>query len=96
TAYREVAAAIAAGERFEAPTPGRIVARRSSTGGVGNLGLDLVRARLRRGRGWQTRERRRFDRAMVKLAGRGAARSPGRRLPVRKRPARRTRPSPRP
>jgi argininosuccinate lyase len=70
TAYREVAAALDAGERFPAPTHARIVARRSSTGGLGNLGLDLVRARVRRGRSWQARERRRFDRAMRKLAGR--------------------------
>jgi argininosuccinate lyase len=69
-AYREVAAALAAGERFEAPTPAKIVARRSSTGGVGNLGLELVRDRLRRARTWQTRERRRFGQAMGKLAGR--------------------------
>ena len=69
-AYREVAAALAAGERFEAPTPQRIVARRTSTGGIGNLGLDLAHARLRRARAWQGRERRRFDMAMRKLAGR--------------------------
>jgi argininosuccinate lyase len=70
SAYREVAAALQAGERFDAPTAARIIARRSSTGGVGNLGLDLVRSRLRRARGWQLRERRRFDGAMRKLAGR--------------------------
>jgi len=70
TAYREVAAALEAGERFAAPPRAKIIARRSSTGGVGNLGLDLVRARLRRGRGWQARERRRFDAAMRRLAGR--------------------------
>jgi argininosuccinate lyase len=69
TAYREVAAALEAGERFLAPSPGRIVARRSSTGGLGNLGLGLVRSRIRRGRGWQARERRRFDTAMRRLAG---------------------------
>ena len=69
-AYREVAAALANGDRFEAPTAAKIVARRWSTGNLGNLGLDLARARLRRGRTWQRRERRRFDRAMHKLAGR--------------------------
>jgi argininosuccinate lyase len=69
TAYREVAAALEAGERFPVPSPGRIVARRSSTGGLGNLGLGLVRSRIRRGRGWQARERRRFDTAMSRLAG---------------------------
>ncbi len=72
TAYREVAAALRAGERFAAGTQARIIARRSSTGGLGNLGLDLVRARLRGGRAWQGRERRRFDRSMRKLAGRAS------------------------
>ena len=69
-AYREVAAALAAGERFPAPRPAKLLARRTSTGGLGNLGLALVRARLRAGRAWQARERRRFDRAMRRLAGR--------------------------
>jgi argininosuccinate lyase len=70
TAYHEVAAALEAGERFPAPSTAKVVARRSSTGGIGNLGLDVSRARLRRARTWQARERRRFDRAMAKLAGR--------------------------
>ena len=69
TAYREVAAALRAGERLAAPTPAKILARRSSTGGLGNLGLDVSRARIRRGRAWQAGERRRFDRAMGRLAG---------------------------
>jgi len=76
TAYREVAAALLAGERFSAPSAAALVARRSSTGGLGNLGLRLVRDRVRRARAWQTRERRRFDRAMARLAG----------TPVRRRP----------
>jgi argininosuccinate lyase len=70
TAYREVAAALRQGERFARPTPAQLVARRASTGGLGNLGLDLARARVRRARAWQRRERRRFDRAMSRLAGR--------------------------
>jgi hypothetical protein len=70
TAYRQVAAALDAGEKFPAPSPTKLIARRSSTGGVGNLGLNLSRARVRRGRTWHARERRRFDRAMRKLAGR--------------------------
>ena len=48
TAYRQVAAALEAGERFPAPSPAKLIARRSSTGGVGNLGLNLGRARVRR------------------------------------------------
>jgi argininosuccinate lyase len=70
TAYREVGAALQSGATFPPPTPAKIVARRSSTGGLGNLGLARVGARIRTGRAWQTRERRRFDQALRKLAGR--------------------------
>src|SRR5690349_1904688 len=38
-AYREVAAELRDGARFTPPTPAQIVARRRTTGGVGNLGL---------------------------------------------------------
>ena len=69
TAYRDVAAALGAGEQFPSPSASTIVARRSSTGGVGNLGLGLSRARIRRARAWGRRERQRFDRALRKLAG---------------------------
>ncbi|MGH7627853.1 MAG: hypothetical protein ACREOF_00365, partial [Gemmatimonadales bacterium] len=68
-AYREVAAAIRAGERFAEPAPARLAARRRSTGGLGNLGLPAVNARLRAARRWAAGERRRFDRAMQALAG---------------------------
>ncbi len=68
-AYREVAASIKAGECFAAPPPARLAARRRSTGGLGNLGLPAVNARLRAARRWGARERRRFDRAMQALAG---------------------------
>jgi hypothetical protein len=83
-AYREVAAALRAGERFPSPAPGALVARRASTGGLGNLGLGLVRGRLRRGHAWQTRERRRFDRAMARLAGTGAGRTSATHRPRRR------------
>jgi len=69
-AYRAVARELADGARFPAPSPHAIVSRRRSTGGLGNLGLSLARARLRRASAWQRRERRRFDRALSKLAGR--------------------------
>jgi len=69
-AYREVKAALHRGDRFDAPSPDRIIARRRSTGGLGNLGLAEARARLRRARTWNRRERRRFDQALRKLAGR--------------------------
>ena len=41
TAYREVAAELAAGREFPPPSAAKLVARRSSTGGIGNLGLGL-------------------------------------------------------
>ncbi len=69
TAYREVAAALQRGERLVPPAPARILARRRSTGGLGDLGLAEARGRLRRLRVWGTRERRRFEVAMRRLAG---------------------------
>jgi argininosuccinate lyase len=67
-AYREVAAALKQGERFEPPSPARIIARRGSTGGLGDLGLSAAQARVRQARTWNARERRRFDAAMTRLA----------------------------
>jgi hypothetical protein len=64
--------AIARGERFAAPPPARLVARRRSTGGLGDLGLAPARARLRRAAAWNARERGRFTRALQRLAGRTA------------------------
>jgi argininosuccinate lyase len=69
-AYRAVAAGIKEGDGFPAPSAGAIMARRSSTGGVGNLGLAGLRARSRAAGRWAGRERRRFDAAMARLAGR--------------------------
>ncbi|HET8625188.1 MAG TPA: lyase family protein [Gemmatimonadales bacterium] len=68
-AYREVAAALEAGERFPAPSKSALLARRRSTGGLGNLGLPASAARLRAARRWGERQRTRFDRAMRVLAG---------------------------
>jgi argininosuccinate lyase len=72
TAYRDVAAAIARGESFDRPTASRIVARRRSTGGLGDLGLAEAASRIRRARSWGERQRTRFDAAMRRLAGRRA------------------------
>lgn len=69
TAYRDVAAAIKTGEMFPSPTPAEIAARRTSTGNLGNLGLDRARGRIRRASSWGRRESRRFDQAMRRLAG---------------------------
>jgi argininosuccinate lyase len=73
-AYREVADALGSGASFDPPSRSRLVARRRSTGGLGNLGLAEARARLGRQRRWERRQRGRFDAAMARLAGRRAAR----------------------
>jgi argininosuccinate lyase len=72
SAYREVAAAIREGDWWREPSTDEIIGRRRSTGGLGSLGLTSVRARLRAARGWATKERRRFDAALGRLAGRRA------------------------
>jgi argininosuccinate lyase len=68
-AYREVAAALKRGERFPAPAASRLIARRSSEGGIGNLGLTDAWRRWRAMTRWCERERDRFERALRKLAG---------------------------
>ena len=72
TAYRAVKDALGRGERFSPPAQTRLVARRGSTGGLGDLGLRDIRVRIRRARTWNTRERRRFSQALRALAGRTA------------------------
>jgi argininosuccinate lyase len=74
SAYREVAAAIREGDWWREPSTAEIIGRRRSTGGLGNLGLPLVRSRLRAVRSWAAREQRRFDQALESLAGRGGLR----------------------
>ena len=69
-AYREVKEALVRGEKFVAPSAVRIVSRRRSTGGLGDLGLPEARARLRHASAWAGRERRRFEGAMATLGGR--------------------------
>ncbi len=68
-AYRAVAAALARGERFPAPARAALLARRHSTGNLGNLGLPRVRARVRARRTWAAQARRRFQTALTRLAG---------------------------
>jgi argininosuccinate lyase len=68
-AYRDVAAALKKGESFDRPAPGEIIARRGSTGGLGNLGLPELKKRIRQARSWNARQRKRFDQALRKLAG---------------------------
>jgi hypothetical protein len=76
SAYREVAGELKDGQGFDAPSSDQIIARRRSTGGLGNLGLPELRTRIRRALAWGARERRRFDRALHKLTGRLSARPP--------------------
>lgn len=68
-AYREVAAALRRGERFPAPSPARLIARRNSTGGIGRLGLDQAWRRWRAVERWCEREGDRFAAALRRLAG---------------------------
>jgi argininosuccinate lyase len=83
-AYRAVAEELAAGATYPPPASHEILARRTALGSPGNPGLDLLRDRLAACRRWGARERRRFDGAMARLAGRpltgspvGATRRPG-------------------
>lgn len=69
-AYREVSAELRAGRRFPELRPDAVIARRGSAGGLGNLGLDTARARLRRLRDWRRREARRFTAALTRLTER--------------------------
>jgi argininosuccinate lyase len=69
TAYRDVAASLARGESWAPPSPAEILRRRTSTGGLGNLGLPALRGRLSRERRWERRARARFERAIARLAG---------------------------
>ncbi len=73
-AYRDVSAELTAGARFAAPSRHQVLARRRSTGGLGNLGLSAARSRVRTCRQWGERERRRFEGALRRLAGRGPGR----------------------
>lgn len=71
-AYREVAAELKRGASYPLPAPGRLIARRTSEGGLGRLGLDRAWRRWRAQEKWCERERNRFDRALSRLAGRRA------------------------
>ena len=69
-AYRQVAEALRRGESFPASTAREILARRKSTGGLGNLGLGTLRRRLARSRRWASAERRAWSRTAARLSGR--------------------------
>ena len=69
-AYREVARELKSGSTMPAISNRELIAARGSSGGLGNLELGLARARVTRARSWWRAERRRFDDAMLRLAGR--------------------------
>ncbi|HET9132980.1 MAG TPA: argininosuccinate lyase [Gemmatimonadales bacterium] len=73
-AYRDVAAAVKRGDDIPVLTAAEVAAARTSTGGLGNLGLPTLRARLRDLTRWNVREWRRHDTAMARLAGTSRAR----------------------
>jgi argininosuccinate lyase len=68
-AYRAVARAVRRGEALPVPSIAALVARRRGTGGLGNLGLETVRARIAARRRWRGRVGRRFSGALARLAG---------------------------
>jgi argininosuccinate lyase len=72
-AYRAVARELKAGVTMPAISDRDLIAARVSAGGLGNLELRLARARVSRARRWWRAERRRFDDAMLRLAGRRRA-----------------------
>ena len=69
-AYRDVSRELKAGARMPAIADRELIAARSSAGALGNLELGLARNRVARARRWWRAERRRFDDAMLRLAGR--------------------------
>jgi argininosuccinate lyase len=69
TAYRAVAAEVAAGRLFPRPKVDSILERRRSIGGLGNLGLTVLRQRLAAARREVGRARRPFVTAMARLRG---------------------------
>ncbi|HRP09000.1 MAG TPA: lyase family protein [Gemmatimonadales bacterium] len=66
-AYREVAARVKRGEQVAEPSPAALLAKRSSTGGLGNLPLSELKARARHTLHWNARMRQRFDVSLARL-----------------------------
>lgn len=69
SAYRAVAAALVRGERVPTPVTAALLARRKTPGGLGDLDLGAVRARLAARRRWSGQARRRYAGALRRLAG---------------------------
>jgi len=70
-AYLDVSRELKAGARMPSIADRELTAARTSAGALGNLELGLARKRVARARRWWRTERRRFDDAMLRLAGRG-------------------------
>ncbi|MGH7591498.1 MAG: lyase family protein [Gemmatimonadales bacterium] len=68
-AYRDVAAALKQGESFPPPGAAALIARRRAIGGVWNVGLSALRARIRATARWAATEERRFRAALRRLDG---------------------------
>lgn len=69
SAYRAVAAAVARGEPVAGVETPALLARRRTPGGLGDLDLGAVRARLAARRRWSGQARRRYAAALRRLAG---------------------------
>lgn len=69
-AYREVAAEVKRGVAMPPITSAALIDARRSTGGIGNLPLAALRARVRSATRWQLAERRRFAKALAALTAR--------------------------
>jgi argininosuccinate lyase len=69
SAYRSVAQEVTRGKQFDLPALPGLTARRRSTGGLGNPGLEMLVRRGRELERWEKRERKRFVTAMQRLAG---------------------------
>ncbi len=67
-AYREVAAELKRGEAMPSLAPAALLAARKTPGGIGNLPIASLRARIRRTMHWNDRRRKKFDRALARLA----------------------------
>lgn len=66
-AYREVAAEIKRGQLMPTISGRALAATRTSTGGLGNLPLSALDARLRAARRWRRAEQQRFGAAITRL-----------------------------
>lgn len=72
-AYRDVASRVKRGEQVPEPSSADVLAARTSAGGLGNLPLGALRARMRAAQRWNAARRRSFERALERLVQGGRA-----------------------